>query len=604
MRVGIDFGTTNSSVAHFDGQDLTTIILDKRNENQYVLPSLIYIDRQLNSLLGMEAAEEYLKQENGRRPVWEKRFMGVIEVIVAGGNAPIRYLHDIYELIDTAANGRLLQSVKTALRDPEYEGTQIFDRYYTIDELIALILKNMKGKAERQLGETADNLVLGRPVQFSEDSSISERAEEILFKAARFAGFRQVSFQLEPIAAAHLYHQLCSKRELALVFDFGGGTLDLTVVELGGKTPPNIIATRGVLVGGDDLDRRIMESLLKYFGKGIEVEPEVLFPHDMLDALKNWQTMPELSRPFPLGRIRSFQKTAMNPNIMRALETLVTENVGFQLFKKIESTKKELSENLISNLQFRYKNINIAERILRRGFEELIKEELLSVKKGIDQVLKDSNLTPEQITVVLRTGGSSQIPAFVNLLASIFSMEKIKEMDPLTSVVGGMSIVAHEESGRQPGSYVQRYISPIHNIQSSSGREYRNQMLRAYEKAYTDRDYIITRLPLWLSGLPSIKPADLDYEVEQEEHLSFQLTKPSKVYIAYQSTPKSLPFWLKSFTPESGLIEIEHINNKMPFPIYSKKFPAGKVTLGGNRAKGCHGPAFMNYLVAVEPILS
>ncbi|MBN1487668.1 MAG: Hsp70 family protein, partial [Anaerolineae bacterium] len=154
MRLGIDFGTTNSSVAYYDGTNLHPIDLDPHNENSKVLPSLIYVDRQYNVQLGTPAATAYLENETGRRIKWERRDVGAIEIIVAGtGSSPIRYMQDIHIVTDTAANGRLLQSIKTALRDPGYEGTEIFDRYYTLDDLITLILRRMKEQAEVQLGQ-------------------------------------------------------------------------------------------------------------------------------------------------------------------------------------------------------------------------------------------------------------------------------------------------------------------------------------------------------------------------------------------------------------------------------------------------------------------
>lgn len=602
MRIGIDFGTTNSAVAYYDGETLHPVEIDPGNDNPRVLPSLIYIKRDHATSLGSSAAAEYLEQETGRRPVWEKRHMGAIEIIVGGpGSGPIQYMHDIFDQVDIAANGRLLQSVKTVLRDPEYEGTVIFDRYYPVDELIAILLRTMRARAEEQLGATCDAVVLGRPVKFSEDPAISERAEEILFKAARFAGFKEITFQLEPIAAAHLYHRTAERRECALLFDFGGGTLDLTIAEVGGQGPPRVLATRGVLVGGDDLDRRVMESLLKYFGAGSHAEPGVDFPYYMLDLLKTWQTMPELSRPQELGKIRRFQETGDNPRAMRALETLVSANVGFSLFKTIERAKVQLSTGLIAKLEFLYQAIEIRERILRRRFEELIEQEVAFVEREINAVLAEAGLRPEQVALVLRTGGSSQIPVFVALLERIFGYEKLRAMDPLTSVVGGMAVVAQEDAGRRPGAYAQRYVSPVVSAQVASPHRYRKTFLRTFRPAYTDRPYLIMRLPLPLSGLPAVQTADLDYEARRESFLHLQLDRPSKVYVAYLATAKRLPNWLRKFKPESMHIEIDHPGGRMLFPVYSRDFPAGKVTLGSNQAPGCMGPAFMNYLVAFRP---
>ena len=224
MRIGIDFGTTNSSVAHFDGTKLHPVQLDPPNENPRVLPSLIWIDRDYQTQIGTGAAQEYMRRETGRHIVWSRRELGAIEIIVAGGGSgPIHYWHEVNVVTDINANGRLLQSVKTALRDPRYEGTVIFDRYYTIDELIALVLRGMKERAEAQFEDTCDSVVLGRPVRFSDDPAVTARAEELLYRAGRIAGFSEITFQMEPVAAAHLYHREAARRETALVFDFGGG---------------------------------------------------------------------------------------------------------------------------------------------------------------------------------------------------------------------------------------------------------------------------------------------------------------------------------------------------------------------------------------------
>ena len=601
-RIGIDFGTTNSSVAYYDGRKLRPIELDAENENPHVLPSLIYIDRDFDILLGTQAANEYLQRETGRRIVWERKQIRPIEIIVAGsGSAPIRYWHDIHIETDVGANGRLLQSVKTALRDPGYEATMIFDRYYTIDDLIAIILRAMKARAEAQLGETCDSVVLGRPVRFHDDPAATLRAESLLYKAALFAGFRDISFQLEPIAAAHLYHITTAQREMALIFDFGGGTLDLTIAEVGGTQPPRVIATRGVLVGGDDLDRRIMRSLLTYFGEGVRVDGGLDFPPDYLDLLHTWQTMPELSRPEPLGKIRRYQKTATNRPAMLALETLVTQNIGFDLFRHIEATKKALTDSLMARLDYEYGDVVIHERILRRAFEEMIEEELAVVGREIRQVVADAGMRLEQIDVVLRTGGTSLVPAFVEQLAGLFGHDKIREMDPLTSVVGGMAVVAHEEGGKHP-DYAYRFENPFRYIKATSGREYRHTILHSYQTCYTDRDYTIVRLPLALNGLHAIMPADLDYDSEAQKLVRFKLDRPSKVYVIYQAKAKQLPRWLRGFTREDALqVDIETPGGRYPFFVYSRDFPAGAFALGGAHARGYGGIVFLNYIVAAKP---
>ena len=603
IRLGIDFGTTNSSVAHFDGENLHQIKLDPANENPNVLPSLIWIDRKFKSQLGSEAATEYLARETDRRISWAKHEIGALEMIVAGaGSSPIHYWHDVHIITDINANGRLLQSIKTVLRDPRYEGTMIFDRYYTVDELIAMILTEMKIRAESQLEQTCDSVVIGRPVRFSDDPDVTTRAEEIIYRAGLFAGFKNISFQMEPIGAAHLYHHQTPKRENALIFDFGGGTLDLTIVEVGGTRPPNVIATRGVLIGGEDLDRRIMEYLFKYFGKDTKVDNGIDFPPEYLDQLRTWQSMPELSRPEPLSHIKRYQKTSSDPDTMFALDTLVTRNVGFKLFREIEQTKKELTNDLLAELVFKYQNIYIHERILQRTFSEMIASEVSRVHKSVQNALQDANMKASSIDKVLRTGGTSLVPAFVNMLETIFGHEKVLEFDPLTSVVGGMAIVAHEGGGIQP-KYAYRFDNPLVYIKPTSGKYYDHVIWRTRDKCYTDRDYTIRNLPLELSGLHGIRTADLDFDSDSEKLLRFKLDKPCKVYIVYQAKAHSLPRWLKGFTRHNDLqVDIDSPGGLYPFLVYSRDFPAGAFVLGGPRSKGYSGIVFMNYLVAIKPL--
>ncbi len=608
MRLGIDFGTTNSSVAYFDGQALRPVALDAGSDNPNVLPSLIWIDRDYNVQLGSSAAIEYLEKETGRRTVWARRDLEPIEIIVAGAvvkglgdSNPIHYWHDVHVVTDVNANGRLLQSVKTALRDPGYEGTRIFDRTYTIDELIALLLSEMRTQAERYFEDTCDSVVLGRPVKFSDDAAITARAEEILYRAARFAGFREIAFEMEPVAAAHLYHVQSEQRQIALVFDFGGGTLDLTMVEVGGTPPPRVIATHGVLIGGDNLDQRLMRSLLPHFGSKAKVDGGADFPQEFLDQLHTWQTMPELSRPEPLAKIHRYQQSSDSPAEMRALETLVTQNVGFKLFQEIERTKKALTSDLMARLGFQYQAIHLDERIARRDFEEMIAPEIAAVAESIRAILKDARMRPDQVDVVLRTGGTSLVPAYAGLLQDIFGHDKVRAMAPLTSVGGGMAIVAYEGHVRPP-AYAYRYENAFVYARATSSRHYETAILRARMRCYTDRDYRIINLPLALSGLYAVRPADLDYDSEADRLLKFKLSRPARVYVIYQAKAEELPLWLRGFEKEKDLqVDIQTPGGLYPFFVYGRDFPAGAFALGGARSKGYRGNVILNYILAARP---
>lgn len=446
MFVGIDFGTSNSSIAVYQGEKLRFFDLDPLNQNQRVLPSFTYVNRDHNAFVGVLAINTYLQEETGRRPVWEKRNLGAVEITVAGaGKGPIVYMQDILVEVDVAAKGRLLQSIKTALRDPKYDGTQIFDRFYTIEELIALLLIPLREKCERETGQEARQAVIGRPVKFSDDAEIDQRAQDKIKAAAELAGFKEIIFELEPIGGAYLYHQNTAQRQNVLVFDFGGGTLDMTVIEVGGTAPPKTIATEGVLLGGDDLTATLMRTLFPTFGEGALLDDGLPVPSHIFENLYSWQTIVELSRPVFADIFRK-AKRGNDPIAIDKLETLVNKKLGFKLFQELERTKISLSSEYVAQLRLMDEGLDLYELILRTRFERLIAEDVEKVNQAVDELMRKSGLRTEQIQAVLRTGGSSEIPIFIDLLAQRFGAERIQELNPFTSIVGGLALKGHELS--------------------------------------------------------------------------------------------------------------------------------------------------------------
>jgi hypothetical chaperone protein len=603
MRLGIDFGTTNSAAAVYDGQQLHPVEITTPQRSA-LLPSLLYIDREHQAKMGLEARDQYIEHETGRAVRWRSRQAGTLEYWVAStGGSPILVTENIVVTFDDAAYGRLLQSIKTGLRNEQYSGTQIFDRYYTLDELIALVLGKLKLAAEMQLNEKFDEVVIGRPVKFSEKAWVSNRAEEIIYKAALSVGFKKISFQAEPIGALYVYHTATAKRTRALVFDFGGGTLDLTVAEVGGGITPNVLASRGVLVGGDDLDKRIMKSLLKYFGE--DPNRDMHLPHDFVDMLADWQTMPELSRPHNEDILRTLRRDSKHPETIDALRSLVTHNLGYSLFNEIERVKIELSDKMSATLKFHHDKIHIFEPINRWQFENLIKSEIKLVKDGLDAVLDEAGVTADQIDVVLRTGGSSLVPAFVKLLADQFGAEKIQNMDPLESVVGGLSIIAHEDAGlkgKYRVKYVQKPTDLIQSVTTCGSLPYKTYSFGINQRCYVDQDTVLRRIPVELSGFPAIQAAYIDRDQKADDFLHFTLAHAARVYVAYGTGASTLPHWLRGFTKlDDFTMEIEdEWYGVRRMQLFRQDFPAGEVILGGNAAAGARGKFEATYLVVCE----
>lgn len=455
IYVGMDFGTSNSSIARFEKGQIQFFEIDPKNINPHLLRSFIYMTRSYEHYLGTEAIERYLESETGRPVYWETVKVGTIENIWAGvpstGGEAIHEIRDVTAEVDTAAYGRLLQSIKTTLRRADIfthgrsdsPRVQVFDRLYPVEDLIALLMRAMRESAEKALGKPVEGVVIGRPVKFSDEPGADEKAESILRQAAQFAGFKEISFELEPVAAAYVYHHQTTARENLLVFDFGGGTLDLTVMKVGGSEPLEILATHGVLLGGDDLDRALIRPLKRYFGEGATLADGSPLPAHITEMLESWQMMVNLSRP-RYYNVFVQAKKGSHPEAIQRLEKLVRANLGFALFQELEQAKIRLSKESKTKIHFAINGAEIDEWITRSQFEGLIRDELEMAAEAVDAVLAQSGLPADQIHAVLRTGGSAEIPAFIEMLAQRFGTDRLRALNPFETITGGLAIKASE----------------------------------------------------------------------------------------------------------------------------------------------------------------
>jgi hypothetical chaperone protein len=453
MRIGIDFGTTHTSAAFYDGQTIRDIPLDPQNANPHLLRSMIYITREQRRFLGLAAVRTFLRQDTGRPVVYQKKVVGAIENTVAQQyktpsepDGPITIIYDVIIEEDIGAQGRLLQSIKTGLRSDSYHGTNIFGRYYTIQELIALLLCHVRTRAEAYLQTEVRQATLGRPVQFSDDPASDRRAEQRLCEAAMLAGFDDVAFVPEPVAAASFYLNQVKKPETALIFDFGGGTLDLTVMRVDERRSHEMLATHGVLVGGDDLDSSLMRSqVARHFGAASAIDKNydgrpIPFPEDLAVLLDRWQTIPILSQPQNLAVIQRAKKYGDEPSQFAALACLATRNHGFTLFEQIEQTKRALSIQQQAQLTMQVDEIDLALALTRREFNLSIGEELAQARQGVREVTAMAGITAQDVDAVVTTGGSSVIPIFQQMLAHEFPAARLVPLDTFSGVVRGLAL--------------------------------------------------------------------------------------------------------------------------------------------------------------------
>lgn len=444
---GIDFGTTNSTItAITSNREPIRLEIDKSAENPAVMRSVIYVNHKHELLFGKEAIDKYIKDiAEGkiarRKKIFTGRYIKITSPGDAGGVRKDEIVPEIIE-IEEGEGGRLLQSLKSILSSQYLSTFQIFGKEFTVDEIIASFLREMKARADRILKTEVSDVVIGRPVKFvgSSDSTAVGRLE----KAAKQAGFKNIVFEYEPVGAAYDYGINEDKSQTALMFDFGGGTLDLTIMKFPNK---KAVINTGIPLGGDFLNSQIFSTrLARYFGKeATYTDKNLEVPQSIYENLRNWYTISLLKTESFSETLERLKFNHSQPKALEALKSLVYDNLGFSLYEEIDRVKKSLS-----NIEHEIVNINkgeikISDPITRIEFENIISPNITDIKTLIDDTLEQAGISSEEIDVVATTGGSSLMPVVENLLIEKFGKEKMKNTDAFTSVSTGLALRAHEE---------------------------------------------------------------------------------------------------------------------------------------------------------------
>jgi hypothetical chaperone protein len=235
-----------------------------------------------------------------------------------------------------------------------------------------------------------------------------------------------------------------TKNKTVLVFDFGGGTLDLSIVRFPQK---EIIINSGIPLGGDLINSNFFyEKIAHYLGKGGKYgNKNMTIPDALYLKMKNWYAISLMKNSDFYGSIDQFSYMNSDPKKVRDLEMLVSYNLGFKLYEEIDRLKKALSFQQENTFSLPLPNSEIIEMVQRHELEEIIKNDLLDIHKLIETTLKNAGLTTDQIDEIVITGGSSLIPSVINILSENFGSNKLSNRDTFTSVAAGLALYALEE---------------------------------------------------------------------------------------------------------------------------------------------------------------
>lgn len=436
IRLGLDFGTSNSSAAVLLGNDLRLLSLDPAAPSPEVARSILYLTRSGTVHIAQEAIDFYYQHNVGRIRQFTRKRVGEVDVVAAD----MFYVRDVYAMVDENAPGRLLQYLKTTLRTPHYGGTRIFERFYSPAELTGLYLGELRRRVGEALGEPVREAVIGRPVHLASGGGEDSRAEDALREAAGLAGFERAAFFPEPAAAALDYSRDLRAPQTILVFDFGGGTLDVIAARVApGELEP--LASGGLDLAGSDFDRLIIDRrMLRFFGQGqFDAHPDL---RDILSAVEDWMALPEKATPQNRHRLQQAAAAGLAPLEVLRLEALIFNDLAFSFYRMVEQTKIDLSSAGVALARLQEPNLDLWMLYTRSQFERDIQQAIAQVRGLVLQVTAEAGLEPPQIQAVVATGGSSAIPAFRGMLEGVFGPGKLRLTNAFTSVAAGLALQA------------------------------------------------------------------------------------------------------------------------------------------------------------------
>ncbi len=421
MSIGLDFGTTNSSlaVATPDG-DVKLARFPYSGGVTESFRSLLYLER--------------LKQA------------GRITLKSWSGPAGI----DHYLQADD--KGRLIQSLKSFLTSRSLQTTEIFGRRVQLEDLIANILRDIRTQAEQQFRFPVVNVVVGRPVRFvgAETPEDDEYAVGRLAKSLQMAGFENVSFEYEPVGAAYHYESSLDHDELILIGDFGGGTSDFSLLRVGpsirrrDRTPDDLLGNEGVGLAGDAFDAKIIRRLVSPAlgaGSSLRSGNKLLpVPGWVYLKLERWHHLSFLRSQDTLNMLKSVRAQAEEPDRIDALLYLVQHDLGFQLHRAVQHVKTTLSHAERSVFRFSDGDLELEAEVRREEFEGWIAEELAAIEQSVDSLLSKAGAHAKDVDMVFLTGGSSFVPAVRRIFETRFGAERIRTGDEFTSVARGLAL--------------------------------------------------------------------------------------------------------------------------------------------------------------------
>lgn len=358
----------------------------------------------------------------------------------------------ISHFVESPEGSRFLQSFKTFAASPSFRSTSIHGRAFRFEDLLETFLGRLAAHADRGEGSLPRRLVVGRPVTWAGASPEPELAEARYDAAFRAAGFDEIHYVHEPVAAAFWFARGLTKDATVLVADFGGGTSDFSVVRFtvdarGVHAHP--LAQTGVGIAGDSFDFRILDRVVaphlgkggryKSFGKWLDL------PSHYYADFARWNRLAVMKTGETLKELERLAAAAEDPTGLERLIEVIEEDLGYPLYRAVSDVKTALSHADEAKLTFRHRDIAIEETVTRADFEGWIADDLEKIRLSFEEALTRAGLDAKDVDRVFLTGGTSFVPAVRRLFEERFGTERLETGDQLLSIAYGLALIGAEE---------------------------------------------------------------------------------------------------------------------------------------------------------------
>ena len=413
ISCGIDFGTSNSSIALATEESVR--LVPTENDHNTIPSAMFFLRKDNAAFFGREAINLFLKKTPGRLMRSLKRVLG------------------------------------TSIMN---QGTMVNGEIMKFDQIIANYLNVLKEKAEAEAGKVIEAVTMGRPVHFIDNNTEADRkAEAELAIIAKKIGFKHVSFQFEPIAAAFAHEQKISNEKLAMVVDLGGGTSDFSVIKLSNKyckkadRSDDILANTGIRIGGNEFDKDLsLAAIMPLIGyRSTYGEKKLEVPLYHYHDLSEWSKVNSLYTIRIISQVKQLLFESHEKEKYRRLLKILHDESGHSLLATTEEAKIALTDSKSYKASFDFLETGLTSEINQDIFNNAIEGRIEKIRETSIDCLKKATIKKEEIQLVILTGGTTEVPKVQSEFKKLFPNAEISGENKLSSVGLGLAYDSHNK---------------------------------------------------------------------------------------------------------------------------------------------------------------